>query len=49
MDLTLEYVREQTSEICLEAVKKEGYALEYVREQTYQVCLEAVKQNEWSC
>ena len=41
----LQYVREQTEEICLEAVKKDGYALRYVNEQTEEICLEAVKQN----
>jgi hypothetical protein len=28
--LALEYVKEQTPEICLEAVKQDGYALQYV-------------------
>jgi hypothetical protein len=33
-------------EICLEAVKQNGFALLYVREQTIEICLEAVKQKE---
>jgi hypothetical protein len=41
----LQYVTEQTEQICLEAVKQNGYALQYVTEQTEQICLEAVKQN----
>ena len=41
----MQYVKEQTPEICLEAVKQNGYALEYVQEQTPEICLEAVKQN----
>ena len=38
-------VDSQTPEICLIAVKKNGFALEYVREQTPEICLMAVKQN----
>jgi hypothetical protein len=38
-------VKEQTEEICLEAVKQDGAALKYVIEQTEEMCLEAVKQN----
>ena len=30
----LQYVREQTLEICMAAVKQNGYLLQYVREQT---------------
>jgi hypothetical protein len=41
----LQYVRNQTEEICLEAVKQDWYALQYVRNQTEEICLEAVKQN----
>ena len=40
----LQYVKEQTPEICLEAVKQSGYALRYVKEQTPEICLEAVKE-----
>lgn len=41
----LQYVKDQTEEICLEAVKQNGYALQYVNEQTEEICLEAVKKN----
>lgn len=44
-DRTLQYVKEQTTELCLEAVKKNGYALEYVKDQTPEVCLEAALEN----
>ena len=40
----LQFVQNQTEEICLEAVKKNGYALQYVQNQTEAICLEAVKQ-----
>ncbi len=41
----LRFVKEQTPEICLQAVKQYGLALQYVKEQTFEMCLEAVKQN----
>ena len=44
----LQYVKEQTYELCLAAVKQEGRALHFVKEQTYELCLEAVKQNGWA-
>ena len=44
----LQYVKDQTSEICLEAVKRNGDSLQYVKEQTSEICLEAVKQNGYS-
>ena len=44
----LQYVEEQTPEMCLIAVKKDGYALKYVKEQTPEICLTAVKQNGWA-
>jgi hypothetical protein len=43
--LVLQFVKEQTPEICIEAVKQIGYALEFVKEQTPEICLLAVKQN----
>ena len=43
--MALQYVKEQTPEICMEAVKQNGWALEYVEEQTPEICMEAVKQN----
>ena len=41
----LEFVKEQTSEICLAAVKQNGFALEFVKKQTPEICLAAVNQN----
>ena len=40
---SLKYVKEQTPELCLEAVKSVGYSLEYVIHQTPEICIEAVK------
>ena len=34
--------------VCLEAVKKDGYALMYVKDQSEAVCLEAVKENGYA-
>ena len=39
--------KNQTPDICLAAVKQDGYALQYVKEQTPDICLAAVKQNGW--
>ena len=44
----LQYVKEQTQEICIEAVKQDGYALQYVKEQTQEICIEAVKQDGYA-
>ena len=44
----ISYVRNQTPEICLEAVKQYGLALKYVKDQSTEICLEAVKQNGWA-
>ena len=43
----IKYVKEQeqTPELCLEAVKQNGWALQFVKNQTYDVCLEAIRQN----
>ena len=41
----LQYVKEQTPEVCLKAVEKNGDALRYVKEQTPEVCLKAVESN----
>ena len=46
--LVLQFVENQTPEICLEAVKQNGLALQNVKEQTLEICLAAVKQYEWS-
>jgi hypothetical protein len=44
----LQYVKDQTEAICIEAVKQNGYSLRYVKEQTPEICIEAVKQNGYS-
>jgi len=41
----LQYVKDQTADVCMEAVKRNGYALQYVKDQTADVCMEAVKQD----
>ena len=41
----LQFVKEQTPEICLEAIKQNSLVLYYVKEQTPEICLEAVKKN----
>lgn len=41
-------IEDQTEEICLAAVKRDGYALEFVKEQTEEICIEAVRQNCYS-
>ena len=43
--MILDFIKEQTDEICLEAVKQNGLALQYVKKQTPEICLEAVKNN----
>lgn len=45
IEMELEYILEQTEEICLRAVRRDGSMLEHVRDQTLEICLEAVKQN----
>ena len=37
-------LKNQTREICLAAVRRNGMALQFVKEQTEEICLEAVKQ-----
>ena len=44
----LQYVKEQTPELCLEAVKRDGWALKFVKEQTDEICLAAVKEDAWA-
>ena len=41
----LQYIKEQTPELCLVAVKETGIALLWVKEQTSELCWEAVQQN----
>lgn len=43
--LALQYVENQTPEICLAAVRKNGRALQHVKNQTPEICLAAVRQN----
>ena len=43
--LALEFIKEQTPEICMAAVKQNGEALQYVKEQTEEICMEAINQN----
>ena len=44
----LQFVKEQTPEICMAAVKQYGQALRFVKEQTPKVCLVAVQNNGWA-
>ncbi len=51
--MTIEQFRElrpedQTHEICLEAVKRNGYSLQFVEDQTHEICIEAVKRNGYT-
>lgn len=41
-ELSLQYVENQTEEMCLEAVRRDGEALEYVKNQTEEICWEAI-------
>jgi hypothetical protein len=41
-------VKNQTYDLCLEAVKRDGWSLQYVENQTEKLCLEAVRQSAWS-
>ena len=42
------HVKEQSNELCTEAVKQNGLALGYVENKIYEVCKEALKQNRLS-
>jgi hypothetical protein len=44
----LQYVREQTEAICIEAIKQNEQALRFVIEQTDAICIEAVKRDKQS-
>jgi hypothetical protein len=46
--MILQYVKNQTYDICMEAVKQTGLALQYVKNQTEENCMEAIKQNIWA-
>jgi len=41
----LSYVKDQTEEICLEAIKSYDDSLQYVRDQTEAICLASVNQD----
>jgi len=45
MFLGLQYIENQTPEICLAAVQQYGMSLKYVNEQTPEICLAAVQQD----
>ena len=45
---SLQYVKEQTEEMCLLAVQCNGSALQYVKEQTEEMCRLAVQQNGYA-
>ncbi len=40
---SLQYITNQTDNICMTAVKKNGSMLQYVTNKTYEICVEAVK------
>jgi hypothetical protein len=44
----LQYVKQQTDEICLAAVKQYGCALKYVKQQTDEICLAAVNKDGYA-
>ena len=44
----LQYVKEQTEEICKLAVSQSGYALKYVKEQTEEICKLAISQSGYA-
>ena len=44
----LEFIKDQTNEICLEAIKKDPWALQLVKDQTNEICLEAVRKDGWA-
>lgn len=41
----LEYIKNQTKDICREAIKQNGLALQYIKKQTKKLCVSAIKQN----
>ena len=43
--MTLEFVKEQTPDLCLIAVKNDWRSLQYVKEQTPEMCLIALQQS----
>ncbi len=46
--LCLKNIKNQTKELCIEAVKNNGLALQHVINQTEEICIEAIKNNSSS-
>ena len=44
----LQYVKNQTYDICITAVQQNGIALEYVKNQTDNICMAAVQQDGYA-
>lgn len=44
----LNFIDNQTEEICLESVKQNGLSLRFVYNQTEEVCIEAVRQDDYA-
>jgi len=44
----LQYVNNQTDQVCLAAVQENGNALQYVNNQTEELCLSAVQENSYA-
>ena len=42
----LQYVHQQTPELCMVAVSQNGYALQYVHQKTPEICMAAVSQDK---
>jgi len=43
--MALKFVKKQTEEICLAAIKQESWALQFVKDQTEKICLAAIKRD----
>jgi hypothetical protein len=41
----LQFVSHQTEELCMLAVRRDGYSITYVKNQTEDLCIEAIRQN----
>jgi ribosomal protein L24E len=46
--LALEYIDDQTEELCKLAVQEDGYSLKYVKNKTEEICILAIHQNPFS-
>jgi hypothetical protein len=44
----LQYINEQTAELCLIAVNETGKALQYVKDKTLEICSAAINENPWA-